>query len=79
MKLRLQDGDENIKIDRLVAVRINFHQVNTVAQRQALVYHRLNEGNLVKRAVDFPATAKGHSCVSPTHNAEFFICHRVAL
>ena len=79
MKLRLQDGDENIKIDRLVAVPINFHQVNTVAQRQALIYHRLNEGNLVKRAVDFPATAKGHSCVSPTHNAGFFICHRVAL
>ncbi len=59
MKLRLQDGDENIKIDTLIAVRINFHQVNTVTQRQALIYHRLNEGNLVKRAVDFPATAKG--------------------
>lgn len=79
MQLRSQDGDENIKIDTLIAVRINFHQVNTVTQRQAFIYHRLNEANLVKRAVAFPATAKGHSCVSPTHSAEFFIFHRVAL
>ena len=79
MQLRLLDGDEHIKIDTLIAVRINFHQVITVAQRQAFIYHRLNEANLVKRAVAFPASAKGHSCVSPPHNAGFFICHGVAL
>ena len=79
MKLRLQDGDENIKIDTLIAVPINFHQVNTVAQRQALIYHRLNEGNLVKRAVDFPATRKGAFLRISHVQRRIFICHRVAL